>query len=380
MKTIKRAYKFRIYPTAEQEVKIRQTIGCSRLVYNHFLAECDTSFQSTGKRLSYGVTSKGLTSLKKVKTFLKDVDSIALQATLEDLDDAWKRFFNKQNKRPVFKSKKRPRQSYTTKNVNDNLKVVDVDGVPKLKVPKLGLVRVAWSRQLKEETHIRRATIQIRPSGKVFISLLVEETISPLPTTNEAVGIDLGVTQLATLSDGTMALNPRNLKSMEAKLIQAQRVLSRRIERAKKDGRPLRDAKNVQKARMKVARIHETIANRRNDTLHKLTTEWVRRFDTIAIEDLETSKMLKNSHLARSISDASWSTMRQMLTYKCDWHGRTLILVKPNDTSRRCHECGHIDALNRPTQTEFACVSCGHTAHADVNGALNILARAQGVW
>ena len=380
LKSIKKAYRFRIYPNQIQQQLIRQTMGCSRLVFNHFLAESDASFTHTGKRLPYSVNAKGLTALKKTKTFLKDVDSIALQATLEDLEDAWKRFFKKQNKRPVFKSRKRPKQSYTTKNVNNNLAVVEGNGLLKLKMPKIGLVRVAWSRHLHDDTRIRRATIQLRANGNYYVSLLVEETIAPLPKTKEAVGIDLGVTQLATLSDGTFTMNPRHAEQLQQKLIRAQRVLSRRIERAKKEGRILPDAKNVQKARLKVARIHETIANRRNDYLHKLTTSWVRRFDTIAIEDLSTVKMLKSTFLARSISDASWSTMKQMLTYKCDWYGRELHIVSPEYTSQRCHNCGHIDITNRRTQAEFECISCGHTAHADVNGALNILAKAQGFW
>ena len=381
MKTVKKAMRFRIYPNKTQQQLIARTIGCSRYVYNHFLDAWDTAFQSTGKGLSYSACAGQLTQLKKAQTFLKEVDSISLQASLEDLADGFDRFFKKQNQKPVFKSRKRPRQSYTTKNVNHNLAVVtSATGTRKLKIPKLGQVKVAWSRTLPDDMKIRRATISRRPNGAYYVSLLVEETVHDLPKTKESVGIDLGISRLATFSTSEFVANPQHLKQMERKLSHAQRVLSRRIQRAKNEGRPLRDAKNVQKARIQVARCHEKVANARKDKLHKLTTDLVRRFDVLAIEDLSTSAMLKNRHLAKSISDVSWSEFQRQLMYKCDWYGKTLHVVDPAHTSQRCHECGHTHALNRQSQAHFACVSCGHTAQADTNGALNILARAEGVW
>lgn len=379
-KVVMKAMRFRIYPNGSQAQFINRTIGSCRFVFNQLLEAWNTSFETTGKGLSKYSCMKQLPALKVAYPFLKEADSVALQASLEDLADSFDRFFKKQNQKPVFKSRKRSRQSYTTKYSHNNICVVEVGGIRRLKLPKLGTIKVAWSRHLSEDVKIRRATISRRPNGAYYVSLLVEETVHALPKTKEVAGVDLGISRLATFSTGEWVENPRHLKQMEQKLTKAQRVLSRRIERAKKEGRLLRDAKNVQKARIQVARCHEKVANARKDKLHKLTTDLVRRFDVLAIEDLSTSTMLKNRHLAKSISEVSWSEFQRQLAYKCDWYGKTLHVVDPKHTSQRCHSCGSIHALNRKEQAVFACVSCGHQAHADTNGALNILARAQGVW
>ena len=284
---INKAYKFRIYPNKEQEILINKTFGCSRFVFNHFLAKWDNTYKETGKGLTYNSCSKQLTQLKKEFVWLKEVDSVALQSSLKNLADSYTRFFKKQNNKPLFKSKKNPVQSYTTKYTNGNIAVLDKH----IKLPKLGLVRFAKSREV--EGRILNATIRRNPSGKYFVSILVETEVQELPKTDSAVGIDVGLKDFAILSDGTVYSNPKFFRRLEEKLAKAQRVLSRR----KKGG------SNWNKQRIKVARIHEKIANARTDYLQKISTEIVKNHDIIGIEDLQVSNMLKNHNLAKAISE-----------------------------------------------------------------------------
>ncbi|MGI6079163.1 MAG: RNA-guided endonuclease TnpB family protein, partial [Fastidiosipilaceae bacterium] len=219
---VNKAYKFRIYPTKEQEILINKTFGCCRFVFNHFLAKWDNTYKEAGKGLTYNSCSAQLTQLKKELTWLKEVDSIAIQSSLKNLADAYSRFFKKQNDRPRFKSKKNKVQSYTTKHTNGNIAIVD----NKIKLPKLGWIRFAKSREL--EGRILNATIRRNPSGKYFVSILVETEVQELPKTNSAVGIDVGLKDFAILSDGTVYSNPKFFRRLEEKLAKAQRILSRR--------------------------------------------------------------------------------------------------------------------------------------------------------
>lgn len=272
---VNKAYKFRIYPTKEQEILIAKTIGCSRFVFNHFLAKWNEMYKETGKGVSYGVCSSELPNLKKELPWLKEVDSIAIQSSLKNLADAYSRFFKKQNNAPRFKSKKNKVQSYTTKHTNGN---IAIDG-NKLKFPKLGLVRFAKSREV--EGRILNATIRRNPSGKYFVSLLLETEVQPLPKTNSEVGIDVGLKDFAILSNGEVFENPKFLRNMEQKLIREQRILSRRV----------KGSSNWNKQRIKVATIHERIANARTDYLQKISTYIIKNHDIIAIEDLQVSNM-----------------------------------------------------------------------------------------
>ena len=193
-----KAYRFRIYPTEDQKVLISKTIGCCRFVYNFFLNQWNTAYQETGKGLSYNACSAMLPGMKKIDetAWLKEVDSISLQSSLKDLSDAFKRFYNKQNNKPTFKIKKHPRQSYTTKEVNDNISVSDHH----IRLPKLGLVKYAKSREVNGR--IISVTVRLNTSGKYFVSILCEEFIEELIKVNTAVGLDLGITHFAVLSDG----------------------------------------------------------------------------------------------------------------------------------------------------------------------------------
>ncbi|OOR45458.1 IS200/IS605 family element RNA-guided endonuclease TnpB, partial [Bacillus pseudomycoides] len=293
---VNKAYKFRIYPNKEQEILIAKTIGCSRFVFNHFLTLWNDTYKETGKGLTYPSCSAELTQLKKKQDtiWLKEVDSIALQSTLKNLADAFSRFFKKQNDIPRFKSKNNKVQSYTTKQTNGNIAIVG----NKMKLPKLGLVRFAKSREV--EGRILNATIRSNPSGRYFVSVLVETNVQEMSKTESTCGIDVGLKDFSILSDGTTYKNPKFFRILEEKLVRAQRILSRRT----------KGSSNWNKQRVKVARIHEHIANARADYLHKLSTEIIKNHDVIGMEDLQVSNMLKNGKLAKAISEVSWSQFR----------------------------------------------------------------------
>ncbi|WNS78593.1 IS200/IS605 family element RNA-guided endonuclease TnpB [Domibacillus sp. DTU_2020_1001157_1_SI_ALB_TIR_016] len=367
---VNKAYRFRLYPTKEQEVLIAKTIGCSRFVFNRFLSLWNENYQTTGKGLSYSACSSQLTKLKKELDWLQEVDSHSLQSSLKNLADSFDRFLKKQNKAPRFKSKKNKVQSYTTNIEKKNqFPEVSIAG-NRMKLPKLGWVRFANSRDV--QGRILNATVRKNPSGKHFVSLLVEIDVQDLPKTDSTVGIDVGLKDFAILSNGKVYKNPKFFRTLEEKLAKAQRVLSRRQRLAIQQKKPLSEAKNVQKQRMKVARVHEQIANARTDYLQKITTEIIKNHDVIGIEDLKVSNMLKNRTLSKAISEVSWSEFRRMLEYKAKWYGKKVIAVDPRYTSQKCHSCGHTAKENRRTQATFICVSCGHSENADLNASRNI--------
>ncbi|MEQ3467028.1 IS200/IS605 family element RNA-guided endonuclease TnpB [Enterococcus cecorum] len=366
-----KAYKFRIYPTEEQEIFFAKTFGCVRKVYNLMLNDRKKAYEevknATSKKMIFPTPAK----YKKEFPFLKEVDSLALTNAQLHLDKAYKNFFrDKSVGFPRFKSKKNPVQSYTTNNQNGTVALIDSKFI---KVPKLkSLIRIKLHRQPKGM--IKSATISWHSSGKYYISLLCKEEISELPKTNSDIGIDLGITDFVILSDGQKIDNNKFTSKMEKKLKREQRKLSRRALLAKKKGINLFEAKNYQKQKRKVAILHEKVMNQRTDFLNKLSTEIIKNHDIICIEDLNVKGMLRNHKLARSISDVSWSSFVAKLQYKADWYGREIIKVDMwFPSSQICSGCGHKDGKKPLDIREWTCPIC-HTHHdRDINASINIL-------
>ena len=351
-----KAYKYRIYPDAEQMQFFAKCFGCVRFVYNRMLSDRIEHYNLTGKSLNNTPAQ-----YKSEFTWLKEVDSLALANAQMNLNTAYRNFFrDKSNGFPKFKSKKNNNFSYTTNNQKGTVYVENgCIKLPKLKSP----VKIRQHRSF--EGVIKSCTISKAPSGKYHISILVETEIQKLPASDMRVGIDVGIKDFAVLSNGEAYKNPKHLRKSEKRLAKLQRDLSR-----KQIG-----SSNRNKARIKVAKLHEKIANQRMDFLHKKSTEIIRKNQAIVIEDLKVKNLMKNHNLAKSIAEVSWSRFREMLDYKSRWYGRELIIAPPDyPSSQLCSDCG-----NRSSQTKdlacriYVCPECGLEIDRDYNASLNLL-------
>ncbi|MFJ9176495.1 RNA-guided endonuclease InsQ/TnpB family protein [Streptomyces sp. NPDC102360] len=359
---VKRAYKYRFYPTDAQAAELSRTFGCVRKVYNLALAARTEAWVIRQERVNYNATSAMLTAWKKTEelAYLNDVSSVPLQQCLRHLQAAYGNFFAKRAKYPHFKSKKKSKASaeYTTSAFRFR------DGrltLAKMTEP----LDIVWSRPLPEGAAPSSVTVSRDAAGRWFASLLVEDpTVQPLPCTDTAVGIDVGLNHLLTLSTGEKVANPRHERADRVRLAKAQRTL------AKKG----KGSSNRAKARLKVAKIHARIADRRRDNLHKLTTRLVRENQTLVIEDLTVRNMVKNRTLARAISDAAWSEFRSMLEYKADWYGRDVVVVdRFFPSSKLCSNCGTMQSKMPLNVRTWTC-DCGAAHDRDVNAAKNLRA------
>ncbi len=360
---VKRAYRYRFYPTDAQAAELSRTFGCVRKVYNMALAARTEAWALRQERVNYNATSAMLTAWKKTGelAFLNDVSSVPLQQALRHLQAAFTAFFAKRSKYPRFKSRKKSGKSaeYTSSAF-------------RFREGKLTLAKMAepldivWSRPLPDGTLPSTVTVSQDAAGRWFVSLLVEDpAVQPLPASGSAVGIDAGLDHLLTLSTGEKIANPRHERRDRARLARAQRNLARK---ARGDG------VNRAKARRKVAKVYARIADRRRDHLHKLTTRLVRENQTLVIEDLTVRNMLKNGKLSRAISDAAWSQFRSMLEYKAAWYGREVIAVdRWFPSSKLCSVCGTLREKMPLSVRTWTC-DCGTTHDRDVNAAKNLLA------
>jgi putative transposase len=359
---VKRAFKYRFYPTDAQAAELSRTFGCVRKVYNLALQARTEAWFQRQERVNYNATSSMLTAWKKTEelAFLAEVSSVPLQQTLRHLQGAFANFFEGRAKYPRFKSRKKSQKSaeYTSSAFRYR------DGkliLAKMREP----LDIVWSRPLQEGMVPSTVTVTQDAAGRWFVSLLCEDTITPAPATTNVVGIDAGVTSLVTLSTGEKITNPKFEKKDRVRLAKAQRALSRKE----------KDSKTRAKARVKVARAYARVADRRRDHLHKVSTRLVRENQTIVIEDLTVRNMLKNRNLARAISDASWTELRSMLEYKAHWYGRELIAIdRWFPSSKTCSTCGRLVAKLPLHLRSWTCAGCAAVHDRDVNAARNILA------
>ena len=358
-KKTKRAYRFRFYPTSEQQKILAQTFGCCRFVYNWGLSTRKTAYFQHGQSLYYNDLAAMLPALKEQYPWLKAVSSVPLQQALRHLDRAFVNFFEGRAEYPTFK-KKRHDQSATYAS-NAFTWDGEVLTLAKMDAP----LDIRFHRPLPKDVTPSSVTITKDSANRYFISILVAEDINPLPVTSKMVGLDLGIKSMVALSTGESIGNPRYFAADEKKLAKAQRKLAR-----KKKG-----SKNRAKARLKVARLHAKIADRRRDYQHKLSTRIVSENQVVCVESLAVKNMVKNHCLAKAISDVGWGEFTRQLDYKAKWYGRTLVKIERwYPSSKTCHACKHVlDSLSLDIR-EWVCPECGVVHDRDTNAALNILA------
>lgn len=362
---MEKSYKYRIYPNKQQIELIQKTFGCVRFVYNYYLDKRKTIYENENTNFTFNMCCKDLTSLKAELLWLKEPDKCALQNSLKNLDRAYKKFFTKHTGYPRFKSKKDRYKSYRTSynatSAGGNIRFLDKH----IKLPKLGYVKTK-GKQIPQG-RILNATISQEPNGHYYCSICCTDVeFEQLPKTNENIGIDLGLIDFAIMSDGIKIENPRFYEESEQKLAKLQRELSRKTI----------GSNRWNKARIKVANLNKHIANQRKDFLQKLTTEIVKQYDIICIEDLDVESMKETDNKIRNkrVGDVSWAEFRRMLTYKCSWYGKELSVIDRYFPSTQiCHCCGCQDGKKSEGIRFWICPNCHSELDRDINAAINIL-------
>jgi len=359
---MEKAYRYRFYPTIEQENLLRRTMGCVRLVYNKALAARTLSWYEHQERVGYSQTSSMLTNWKKEEEldFLNEVSCVPLQQGLRHLQTAFSNFFAGDAKYPNFKKKHNGGSAEFSKSA-----FRWKDGQVFLAKCTTSLP-IRWSKQIPKGCIPSTITVKLTPAGRWFVSILVDDyTIKPLPKIDKSIGLDMGVTSLIVTSDGDKITNPKHFKKLRKKLKKKQKTLARKH----------KGSNNREKARVQVAKVYAQIVDARKDFLHKLTTQLVRENQTIVVEDLAIKNMVKNHKLALAISDASWGELIRQLSYKCQWYDRELIKIdRWFPSSKRCGNCGYIIDKLPLNIREWECPKCGTNHDRDINAVKNILA------
>lgn len=358
-----KAYKYRIYPNDGQKIQLAKTFGCCRFVYNQTLAYRKAVYEQEKKSVSKTDCNNYCNrELKNIYEWLKEVDKFALTNAIYNMDSAYKKFFKEHAGYPKFKSKHDHHKSYTTNFTNGNIAVDFENG--EIKLPKLKEVKAKLHREFHGK--IKSATVSQVPSGKYYVSILVETEHEELPHRNRNIGLDLGIKDLCITSDGIRYENPKIIKKYERKLSRLQRQLAHKE----------KGSRNYRKKKKEIALCHEKITNTRKDYLHKISHEIVSENQVIVSENLQIKNMVKNHHLAKSISDVSWYELTRQLEYKSKWNGREYVKIDTfYASSQLCSVCGHKNADTKDLAVrEWICPNCGTKHDRDINAAKNILA------